>query len=263
MARKRASEQHAPVVKEFTADEIDRGIAKLKRRADEVKALQENYVSYDDAAVDNVENSISDAVLEIFGAESPEYQRYGHFRIESGFSIMGQSESESQAQFRASLPNAITRVEGLIAKLEEKRAELGIDPTTRARTAFQGMDFHVRISDVCSELYRDGHYPEAVFNASKALVNYVKERSGRHDLDGAALMRTVFSKNNPILAFNALADQTDLDEQEGMMHMFEGAVMAIRNPRGHSFLTDSPELALEYIALLSLLANRVGKAKRN
>jgi uncharacterized protein (TIGR02391 family) len=248
MARKRASEPHVPVVKEFTADEIDRGIAKLKRRADELKALQENYVSYDDAAVDNVENGISDAVLEIFSPESPEYQRYGHFRIESGFFIMGQSESESQAQFRASLPNAITRVEGLIAKLEEKRADLGVDPTTRARTTFQGMDLHPRIADVCADLYRDGHYSEAVFNASKAIVNYVRERSARHDLDGAALMRTVFSKNNPILVFNALADQSDLDEQEGMMHLFEGAVMGIRNPRGHSFLTDSPECALEYIA---------------
>src|SRR2546427_953636 len=155
MPRKRIAEQHVPVIRELTANEIDRGISKLKRRTDELKALQENYVSYDDAAVDNVENSISDAVLEIFGAESPEFQRYGHFRIDSGFSIMGQSESESQAQFRASLPNAVTRVEGLVAKLEENRADLGIDPTTRARTAFQGMDFHMRISDVCTDLYRD------------------------------------------------------------------------------------------------------------
>lgn len=262
MPRKRASEPHMPVVKEFTVGEIDRGIAKLKRRVDELKALQQNNVNYADAAVDNVEHSIGDAVLEIFGPESPEYRRDGHFMINSGPFFMGQSEYESQAQFKEKLPNAITRVEGLVAKLEEKRADLGVDPTTRARSAFQGMDLHMRIADVCSDLYRDGHYAEAVFSASKVLINYVKERSGRHDLDGAALMRTVFSKNDPILAFNTRADQTDLDEQEGMMHLFEGAVMAIRNPRGHSFLTDSPERALEYTALLSLLANRVGEAKR-
>jgi uncharacterized protein (TIGR02391 family) len=262
MPRKRASEPRVPVVKEFTADEIDRGIAKLKRRVEELKSLHQNNVSYADAAVDNVEHGVGDAILEIFGPESPEYRRDGHFTIDSGPFFMGQSEYETQAHFRERLPNAITRVEGLIAKLEEKRADLGVDPTSRSRSAFQGMDLHERIAAVCTDLYRDGHYPEAVFNASKALVNYVKEKSGRHDLDGAALMRTVFSKNNPILAFNALADQTDLDEQEGMMHLFEGAVMAIRNPRGHSFLTDSPERALEYIALLSLLANRVGEAKR-
>jgi hypothetical protein len=38
-----------------------------------------------------------------------------------------------------------------------------------------------------------------------------KDRSGRS-------FPTVFSRNAPILAFNELKDQTDLDEQQGMMH---------------------------------------------
>jgi uncharacterized protein (TIGR02391 family) len=93
-------------------------------------------------------------------------------------------------------------------------------------------------------------------------VNYVKERSGLHDLDGAALMRTAFSKANPVLAFNDLSDQTDLDEQEGMMHLFEGAVLGIRNPGGHTFPEGSEQRAMEYISLLSLLAYRVQEAQR-
>ncbi len=36
-------------------------------------------------------------------------------------------------------------------------------------------------------------------------------------------------------AFSELGDATELDEQEGMMHLFEGAVLAIRNPGGHGF----------------------------
>lgn len=75
-------------------------------------------------------------------------------------------------------------------------------------------------------------------------------------------MRTVFSRNNPTLFFNDLSDQSDLDEQEGMMHLFEGVVLGIRNLRGHSILDDQPERALEYLALISLLANRVEEAKR-
>lgn len=70
------------------------------------------------------------------------------------------------------------------------------------------------------------------------------------------------SKNSPLLAFNGLADQTDEDEQEGMMHMFMGVVLALRNPRAHALLDDSPELALEYIGVISLLAKRVDQAKR-
>jgi Protein of unknown function (Hypoth_ymh) len=38
-----------------------------------------------------------------------------------------------------------------------------------------------------------------------------------------------------------------------MMHLFEGVMLALRNPRAHTLSDDSPE-ALEYIAFLSLLA---------
>ena len=93
-------------------------------------------------------------------------------------------------------------------------------------------------------------------------MNYVKEKSRRHDLDGSGLMSTVFSKNKPVLAFNDLKDQRDADEQEGMMHLFMGAVLALRNPRAHALPDDSPEAAVEYIVFLSLLARRVDQAKR-
>jgi Protein of unknown function (Hypoth_ymh) len=61
----------------------------------------------------------------------------------------------------------------------------------------------------------------------------VKVKSGKTDIEGAPLMQSVFSVNNPILAFNGLADQSDRDEQQGMMQLYAGAVMAIRNPGGH------------------------------
>jgi uncharacterized protein (TIGR02391 family) len=108
----------------------------------------------------------------------------------------------------------------------------------------------------------DGYHWEAVFAGAKALVNYVKEKSGRDDLDGAPLMRAVFSKNDPVLVFNDLSDKTDLDEQEGMMHLYEGVVLGVRNPGGHTFPEGTEQRAAEYISLLSLLAYRVQEAKR-
>lgn len=167
-----------------------------------------------------------------------------------------------QRNFARGISQMVVSLQGLIARLEEKRLDLGFDPVARSQTTFAGMNLYPRIAAVCSDLYRNGYYPQAVFEASKALINLVKERSGTHDLDGTKLMTTVFSKSNPILAFNDLNDQSDLDEQEGMMHLFMGAVLGVRNPRGHSFLSDSPEDALEYIGLLSLLANRTVRAKR-
>jgi uncharacterized protein (TIGR02391 family) len=108
----------------------------------------------------------------------------------------------------------------------------------------------------------NNHPWEAVFAAAKTRVNYIKERSGRHDLDGAPLVRAVFSRNAPILAFNDLNDQFDLDEREGMMHLFEGAVLGIRNPGGHTFPERPEQRAIEYLSLLNLLAYRMQEAKR-
>jgi uncharacterized protein (TIGR02391 family) len=102
-----------------------------------------------------------------------------------------------------------------------------------------------------------------VFAASKTLINMVKEAAGEYELDGAPLVRKVFSKNSPILAVNDLADRTDQDEQEGIMHLFEGAVMAVRNPGGHSFPAGTEQRALEYISLLSMLAYIVQEAKKS
>jgi hypothetical protein len=46
------------------------------------------------------------------------------------------------------------------------------------------------------------------------------------------------------------------------MHLFEGAVLAIRNPGGHAFPAGTVQCAVEYISLLSLLAYRVQESKR-
>jgi uncharacterized protein (TIGR02391 family) len=147
-------------------------------------------------------------------------------------------------------------------RLEEARADRHGDSTARVRSTFDGLDLHPRVASAARDLYRDGHYKQAVLEASIALVNYVKEKSREHSLDGSKLMTTVFSANNPLLTFNELKDQTDKDEQEGFMHLFMGAVLALRNPRAHAIFDDSPEIALDYIAFLSMLAKRLDGAKR-
>src|SRR4029450_9399279 len=91
-------------------------------------------------------------------------------------------------------------LQGLIDRLQEKRE--GLSNSTGPRTYFEQLNLHPRIADVANELFLDGYHWEAVFAGAKALVNYVKERSGQHQLDGAALMRTVFSRTNPVLDFN-------------------------------------------------------------
>lgn len=260
--RRRPAEPPPAEVKQFTPEEIDQGIAKLKRRIQEVQSLDPRQVRYDDQRVRNAEHNIKTTVFEVFGPNSHEYRAHEYHSIWHGTIYVGMSDAETQECFAEGISQTVTMLEGLIARLEEKRVEAGQDATARVRAAFEGLDLHPRIASVCVNLYRNGHYRNAVLDACLALVNFVKEKSRRHDLDGAPLMRAVFSRNDPVLAFNDLSDQTYLDEQEGMMHLFEGAVLALRNPRAHTLSDDSPEQALEYIALLSLLAKRVEQARQ-
>lgn len=261
MAKRRQSEQAQIEVKQFTLEEIELGMGKLRRRIEEVQALDPRRIQYDDQRVRNAEMAIDTTILEVFGQNSPEYRQLRHHQIIYDRGTVFADESEIQEAFAAGIPQTIMMLESLIARLEEKRGELAQDATARIRAAFEGLDLHPRIAGVALGLYRNRHYRNAVLDAYLALENLVKERSGCYDLDGATLMRRVFSRNNPILAFNDLSDETDLSEQEGMMHLFEGAALALRNPRAHSLLPDTPEEALESIAFLSLLARRVERAQ--
>lgn len=269
MSRKKTPEASPVISKEFTLEEIDRGIEKLKRWVGELNAIDPNVTPHGDASIENLTHRIRESIREVFGEHSPEFRKYKFIVIAHGdipsFSFMDDKriiDAAIQRKFADGIPHTIKILDGLIDWLNEKRGDLKSNTHTNPKTNIGGMDMHPRIAEVCGDLYQDEHYADAVFNASKALVNYVKERSGKFDLDGASLMRTVFSKNDPTLAFNDLQDQSDLDEQEGMMHLFEGAVLALRNPRGHSFRYDTPERALEYIGLLSMLAKRLAEAKR-
>jgi uncharacterized protein (TIGR02391 family) len=125
-------------------------------------------------------------------------------------------------------------IENLMRSLEEKKVDFGADATSRVRDAVEGLDLYPRVAGACADLYRDGHYPDAVLRASLALENFVHDRSGRYDLAASTLMEHVFSPNSPVLAFNALADQSDKDEQRGMMLLFQGTVFAPQSTRAQA-----------------------------
>jgi uncharacterized protein (TIGR02391 family) len=244
-------------------DELNLGIAKLERRLRELESLDvRNAILHSTGADDAAGSNFRASVGEVFGLNSPEFREHGSLSLWSGPMFMGMSDHEIVAGTERGKTVAIGILKGLIGRLREKREDLAVGSTPVPSGYFDHLKLHPRILDVSRDLFLDGYHWESVFAASKALVNYVKERSGRHDLDGAPLVRTVFSRNDPALAFNDLASQTDQDGQEGMMHLFEGAVLGIRNPGGHSFPEGPEQRAIEYLSLLSLLAYRVQEAKR-
>ena len=263
MARK--PQQPPPLQpREFrSTQEIDLAIAKLRRRIEELEKLDvPAAMAGHTGAIETAGSNVRTAILEVFGEGSPEYREHQYVHIWQGPQYLDMDRSYIAQCIEQGRPYVIGILNGLIGRLEEKRAEFGAAGAPPPSGYYDHLNLHPRIREVSRDLFMDGHHWQAVFEASKVLVNYVKDRSGQHSLDGAALMRTVFSKNDPILAFNDLKDQTDLDEQEGTMHLFEGVVLAIRNPGGHSFPEGPEQRAIEEISFLSMLAYRVQEAKR-
>jgi len=264
MAKKRSEEPQIEPREFRSPEEIDGAIAQLQRRVKELEELDvQAAIIHQNGADTVVRSNVRNTIREVFGSNSPEFQEHKFIEIWAGPTYMGMGDPQIVSGTELGRRQVIKILQGLISRLAEKKADLLSGLTPAPSSYFDRLNLHPRILDVARELFMDGHQWEAVFAASKALVNYVKERSDRHDLDGALLVRTVFSKNAPILAFNSLVGQTDLDEQEGMMHLYEGAVLAIRNPGGHSFPEGSEQRAIEYLSLLSLLAYRLQEAKRH
>jgi uncharacterized protein (TIGR02391 family) len=246
-----------------SVEEIDLAIKKLERRISELGFLNMREAVLNNNGADDVATSnVRATILDIFGTNSPEFKEHSHLEIWAGPVFGGMTDAATIDAKKRGVVQTLGILKGLVGRLREKREDISAGANPAPSTYFDRLNLHPRILEVSRERFLDGYPWDAVFAAAKALVNYVKDRSNRHDLDGVSLMTTVFSKNSPILAFNDLRDKTDEDEQLGMMHLFEGAVLGIRNPGGHSFPEGPEQRAIEYISLLSLLAYRVQEAKQ-
>jgi len=118
------------------------------------------------------------------------------------------------------------------------------------------LELHPKIIEVSSSLFHTGHYSQAIFEAFKAVNNFVKEKTGL-SLDGKDLMAKAFREENPVIRLNELKTQSDKDEQEGFMFLYMGAMVGIRNPKAHeTIIQEDPHKTLEYLALASLLMRR-------
>jgi uncharacterized protein (TIGR02391 family) len=163
---------------------------------------------------------------------------------------------------RRGIATAKAHLEAIKKGFLEELGDAGLASAGKTLKAYEGLELHPEIERAVGSLYRDGHYANAVEDATKALNALVRMRSGVEDKDGSALMEAVFNPRNPILKFNKLADASDINEQKGFMMMFSGAVAGLRNPRAHKIIKDDPEMALEFIAYISLLAKLVDKSSK-
>lgn len=255
----------APRPANLSAEQMRAAIPKLARRIGELKAVDLTTIQdRSEPRFSALEKKIDDTLVDTFGADTLEYQRFHRINLDTASVnyLHPTPLHEIREGFRRGIENAVSTLETIIDLFEEKLRDSGESPQGRATRAFADFDLHPEIDRAASNLFRDGHYANAVEDACKVLDALVKMRSGRIDRSGTELMQEVFSAKNPVLKFNGLQTDTDRSEQQGMMFLFSGAMLALRNPRAHELIKDDPEQALEYIAFLSMLAKSLDRATK-
>jgi uncharacterized protein (TIGR02391 family) len=139
-------------------------------------------------------------------------------------------------------------VDKLIGILKQIKSDLYKD-NVDSNVPFELSSLHPLIQNVAGELYKGGHYRQAILDAYIQLVEAVKHKSGVFDKDNTPLMQTVFSANNPILEVSK-----NTDEQQGFMWLYSGATMGIRNPKAHRLVQQNdPQRTLEWLSFASVL----------
>ena len=261
MPRRSTSPEPKPA--NLTTQQMRVAIPKLERRISELSAIDVSTIQErGDPRFAALEQKIDDTLVEIFGNDTLDYIRFRVDTLDTASVnyMYGTPLPEIREGYQRGIEQAISNLQTIIELFQEKLNDSGETPEGRAFRAFGELDIHPEIERAAGMLFRDGHYANAIEDACKVLDALVKTKSGRTDLSGTKLMQTVFSPHAPVLRFNDLKNQTDLDEQQGMMFLYSGAMLALRNPRAHELIQDDPEKALEYIGFLSLLAKSLDKA---
>ena len=125
---------------------------------------------------------------------------------------------------------------------------------------FDQRNIHPRLPHIVRDLFDDGHYAQATFEAYKFLDKEIQRHSGLTE-NGYKLMMQTFGVEAPLIQLTPLHTTSEKDEQRGFQFIFAGSVLAIRNPRGHEFgVVDSPDKCLDHLSLTSLLLRRLEEA---
>ena len=252
--------QNQPRQAQLSFAEMQEAIPKIDRRIRDLEDFDVNGVNErSDPRIKTLEQRLDTLLASIFSVDTVEYQRYWRDITKINTApTPGLRNPPSIQNVREGLQRGVATAKATLESLKEGFLETLRDAgqTAAGKTlkAYEGLELHPAIERAAGGLFQNGHYANAVEDAVKALNALVRLNSGIHDKDGTQLMEFVFSAKAPILKFNSVADQSDIDEQRGFMMMFSGAVAGLRNPRAHKIIKDSPEKALEFIAFISLLA---------
>jgi hypothetical protein len=158
--------------------------------------------------------------------------------------------------------NAVDRALGILRDREEWAEMLAPDAPS-----LPADQFHPWIWNAAASLWEAKHYRQAVQAAATALNAHTQNKLNRRDLSDTKLMQAIFSAapkpGQPCLTVETtgMSGETANGMQTGVLQFAVGCFQAIRNPATHEAGPDwDSQIALEYLAALSVLARWIDKA---
>ena len=112
-----------------------------------------------------------------------------------------------------------------------------------------------------AELLQENYF-HAVFEASKSLAEKIIEKTGLTE-DGVPLVEKAFAlghEKNPLLAFNLLKTESEVNEHKGLTNLLKGVFGMFRNTIAHApkIKWEINEMdALDSLTIISLLHRRL------
>jgi uncharacterized protein (TIGR02391 family) len=119
---------------------------------------------------------------------------------------------------------------------------------------FDSRNFHKAVVQASRTQFINYDFPSSVLNAYKTLLVSVQQETGNFGDDGIKLVTSVFSSKNPVLRSSLARITEDASIQDGIMYLFMGAVLCVRNVFAHKdiYLTDIDD-TLGYLSFSSFL----------
>jgi uncharacterized protein (TIGR02391 family) len=253
----------------LTSAQMGEALPRLTRRLKELEEFRVD-VSEDEVSANAkaLQQKYDDTLIETFGSDTLEYHRFritSFYEMVSGMAIWGngyRNHAEEVEPYKKGVANGARNLRTIIELFNEKLGDSAA-PLANPSRALEALHLHPQVADASVDLFKGGHYANAIEDACKVLDLLVKMKSKRSDPSGTELMQLVFSPKSPLLKFNEQQNDSEKSEQQGMMYLYAGAMLAFRNPRAHGLLSDDPIVALEIIGFVNFLAKALDRTKRS
>ena len=110
------------------------------------------------------------------------------------------------------MANRLATFERIVRRVGEF-IEVRSEPTEEVHP-FDSRDIHPKLPQVVRDLFDDGHYAQATFEAFKYVDKEIQRLSGNLE-SGFKLMMKAFTENSPLIRLTPCTTTSEKDEQKG------------------------------------------------